>query len=137
MSNNIIKEVKIYTSWFGNVKKLHAAGIVPIGIAVKPPGWYSGHHMKALAPRGDMLRMSPQRYVPEFNAILHKLDPTNVVNRIVAMTAGRPAALLCFEKPGDFCHRRLVAQWLYDNLLITVDEWSDKPQGPPPPTLFD
>lgn len=24
-------------------------------------------------------------------------------------------ALICYEKPSDFCHRHLVAQWLRDN----------------------
>ena len=24
-------------------------------------------------------------------------------------------ALVCYEKPGDFCHRHLVAEWLREN----------------------
>jgi hypothetical protein len=30
--------------------------------------------------------------------------------------------LLCWELPGQFCHRRLVAEWLEKNLLIEVPE---------------
>jgi uncharacterized protein (DUF488 family) len=29
--------------------------------------------------------------------------------------------LLCYEKPGDFCHRHLVADWLTKNGLKTIE----------------
>jgi hypothetical protein len=31
--------------------------------------------------------------------------------------------LLCWEAPGKFCHRRLVAAWLEDALGIDVPEY--------------
>lgn len=31
-------------------------------------------------------------------------------------------ALICYEKPGDFCHRKIVAEWLQD-AGITCQEW--------------
>lgn len=29
--------------------------------------------------------------------------------------AGKKICLICFEKPTDFCHRHLVADWLTKN----------------------
>lgn len=31
-------------------------------------------------------------------------------------------ALVCYEKPSDFCHRHLVAKWLKEN-EYNVEEW--------------
>jgi len=35
---------------------------------------------------------------------------------------GEDAILLCYEGIFQFCHRRLVAKWLEEQLNITVDE---------------
>ena len=35
---------------------------------------------------------------------------------------GKDAILLCGEMPGTFCHRRLVARWLEEELGISVPE---------------
>jgi uncharacterized protein (DUF488 family) len=32
--------------------------------------------------------------------------------------------LLCYEKPGDFCHRHIVAEWLHNNLGVHVEEFN-------------
>ena len=29
---------------------------------------------------------------------------------------------MCWEKSGDFCHRHLVAEWVEENLGITIEE---------------
>lgn len=34
-------------------------------------------------------------------------------------------ALVCYEKPSDFCHRHLVAQWLSQN-GFKCKEWRSK-----------
>ena len=35
---------------------------------------------------------------------------------------GDNAVMLCYEKPGDFCHRHLIADWITKNTGITVEE---------------
>jgi uncharacterized protein (DUF488 family) len=35
---------------------------------------------------------------------------------------GEEAILLCWEEPGEFCHRRLVANWLEEALGISIPE---------------
>ena len=49
--------------------------------------------------------------------ILDKLDPETVYSDL-----GDNAIILCWEKPGKLCHRKLIADWLYDHLRIRVNE---------------
>jgi uncharacterized protein (DUF488 family) len=56
-----------------------------------------------------------KRYTEE---TLSQLDP-----RKVYADLGEDAVLLCHEAAGKFCHRRLVAAWLEDNLGIVVPEY--------------
>jgi hypothetical protein len=60
-------------------------------------------------------------YTRIYNAQLAELSAQKVYNDLIAL-AGPDAVLLCFEDPGKFCHRRLVAKWLEDNLEIEVPE---------------
>jgi hypothetical protein len=40
-----------------------------------------------------------------------------------SQTLGENAVLLCWEKPRDACHRRLVAEWFEHRLGIEVPEF--------------
>lgn len=107
--------MNIYTSYFGKLKAIEKAGILPVSIAVSPPKWYMGPQYRALAPRYDMLRMDSETYLIHFNAILNGLSAEKVLKdlkHISDMNGGKDIALLCFEKPSDLCHRQYVAKWL-------------------------
>lgn len=41
----------------------------------------------------------------------------------IYQTLGENALLLCWEKPGDACHRRFVAEWLEAALGIEIPEY--------------
>ena len=47
----------------------------------------------------------------EIKAIVKKLEPHVKVSE-KADNKDIDIALVCYEKPGDFCHRHLVADWL-------------------------
>jgi uncharacterized protein (DUF488 family) len=100
-------------------------------IALHPSPYYndSGKPYLALAPSKELLTWwnksdkgeeaqakFTKRYTKE---TLSQLDP-----RQVYADLGEDAVLLCFEKPGVFCHRRIVAKWLEDNLGISVPEYT-------------
>ena len=108
--------MKIYTSNFSSVKNLVKQGIVPIGTVIFPPKWYTGLNYQVLAPRPEMLKMSETVYVLKYMEILARLKPEVVIQDLVKLGNGKDVALLCFEKPGDFCHRQLVCKWLNDFL---------------------
>lgn len=52
-----------------------------------------------------------------YQEVLNKLNPQEVAEHL-----GENAILICYEAPGKFCHRRLVAEWLKQNLNIEVEE---------------
>jgi hypothetical protein len=63
--------------------------------------------------------LNEMEYAIEYRRdVLYKLDPVNVAQEL-----GSDTVLLCWEAPGKFCHRRLVAAWLEDALGIDVPEY--------------
>lgn len=103
----------MYTSYFGNMKKLpegynliSISRMCPKGIKVKMYG--------KLAPSAELLRdyksglMAWADYTERYKSeTLSKLDP-----HVVAKELGENAILLCYEKSNDNCHRHIVAEWL-------------------------
>lgn len=113
--------MKIYTGNFGNVKKYNAAGLHPISIAISAR-YFGGDKYRPLNPDRSFMQQGEQIYTPKFAALLSKLDPKKVVADFEEISKGNDVVLLCHEAEGDFCHRRLVADWLRDNLHIEVRE---------------
>ena len=130
----------IYTSYFGQLKKL-PKNYIPITICGKAPEWYKGPQYKKLAPKYDFFMNWKENhdndyYIKCFNEqVLNTLDPhhvyddlydiaENFVNQLpeddirkIHQKNGFPymVALICYEKPNDFCHRHLVAKWFQEN----------------------
>lgn len=118
--------MKIYTSYFANGKKLNMAGLRMIGIALYPPKWFYGTTIRDVAPSYSILKetSSQEEYVNRFkNEILSKVDAKAFVEKLETISKGKDVALCCYEKPDDFCHRHLVAEWLTANLGIEVTEF--------------
>jgi len=120
--------MKVYTSYFANGKKLHEAGIMMIGIALFPPKWFYGVSLQQVAPTYSILHEdTEERYVERFkNEVLAKVDPKEFIENVKTFSKGKDVALCCFEKPGDFCHRHLVADWLNEKLGLGVEEFGVK-----------
>ena len=126
---------KIYTSYWGNAKNIKAAGIMLIGINRYPPKFIKDvTNYAALAPSKELLTaaktdatMTDKKFREIFyKEILSKLNPTEVVNRLLEIGRGRDIAILCYEKPPDFCHRHLVAEWLNVNTGQVIEEFPYK-----------
>lgn len=119
--------MKIYTSYFANMSKLSKEGVMPICIARYAPRWYSGPQYLDVAPTGYMLSAAcnHEEYLKKYDDILKRLVPADVVRSIERISQGRDVALCCYEKPGDFCHRHLLADWLTKN-GYEVKEWESK-----------
>lgn len=107
----------IYTSYFAKLKSL-SDNIVPISICAKAPSWYSGLQYKKLAPKYDFFMKWKENhdndyYIKCFNEqVLDKLDPVKVYWELCNLAQSDEICLICYEKPADFCHRHLVADWL-------------------------
>ena len=119
----------IYTSYFARCNKL-PKGLVPISIARQTPPGYTGLEYKTLAPAWDILSEYKQTkdertYIRQYNYQLFLLSADQVVKELKELAQSNQIILLCYEKPDDFCHRHLVAQWLtehgYDTQEIEFD----------------
>ena len=110
----------IYTSYFAKLSKL-PSNITPIAICGKSPEWYKGIQYKKLAPKWSFFSVWKQThdneyYIKHFNEeVLNTLNVETVIKELYSL-AGKnqdnDIVLICYEKPGDFCHRHLVADWL-------------------------
>lgn len=120
--------MRIYTTYFANLKKI-PSNIIPISICGKAPQGYQGIQYKTLAPKYGFFMEWKQNhdndfYIQHFNAeVLDKLDPAIVLKHLETMSGGQDIVLVCYEKPGDFCHRHLVAKWLNEKLGLDVKEY--------------
>ncbi|MDR1197548.1 MAG: DUF488 domain-containing protein [Prevotellaceae bacterium] len=114
----------IYTSYFTMAKRLEKEGVTPVCIAIGTPKWFSGLNYKAVSPHGFMLSLSEEKYREEYRKILRGLSAEKVVSDIKTITGNaKKVALLCYEKPGEFCHRRMLAYWFEKELGIEVKEY--------------
>ena len=123
----------IYTSYFAKLKSL-PKNVVPISICGKAPAWYKGLQYKKLAPKYDFFMKWKQThdndyYIKCFNKqVLSKLDVSNVIRELIDLipkdSIGKTICLVCYEKPSDFCHRHLVADWLNKN-GFECKEWEN------------
>lgn len=118
----------IYTSYFAKLRKI-PDNIIPIAICAKVPEWYKGLQYKKLAPKYEFFSKWKQNNDNEEfvkcykEQVLDKLDVDNVVKELDYMMLDETntidskvdeichIALICYEKPSDFCHRHIVAEW--------------------------
>jgi hypothetical protein len=102
-------------------------GEMGVAICIYPPIDWTGLRFPSLEPErstfyaikeGAITQQEYERLYREH--VLSKLDPQNIYDMF------RNNVLLCWEDPGEFCHRRIVAKWIEENLGIEVPEWNIK-----------
>ena len=122
------------TGYFAKMKTYTDAGFVPVSIAAKAPSWYKGLEYKKLAPKWEFFnewkngshKGDNDYYIQHFkDEVLAPLKPEDVIHELSELAGVKPhkIILLCYEKPGDFCHRHLVADWLREYREDTRDGW--------------
>lgn len=114
----------IYTSYFANLRNLPKE-IIPVSICGKAPDWYTGAQYKKLAPKYWFFKEWKENHDNDFyiqnfeKEVLNPLDAKKVLWEIAKLLPDdkpvQDIVLLCYEKPADFCHRHLVADWLRKN----------------------
>lgn len=134
----------IYTSYFAKLKDI-PYGYIPISICGKAPDWYTGLQYKKLAPKWEFFKQWKENhdndfYIREFNKqVLNGLNPYQVIDDFIHLLPPQMQelnymtncplwanpniniVLICYEKPDDFCHRHLVANW-FEQYNIHVEE---------------
>jgi len=106
-------------------------GDMGVSICLYPPLDYTGAQFTALAPdrqtffskkAGEIDEIEYEKQYRE--KVLSKLNPKKIYDMF------QRNILLCWESPGEFCHRRIVAQWIFENLGIEIEEWKPGEDDP-------
>lgn len=126
----------MYTGYFAKLKEYKQAGLIPISISGKAPDWYDGLEYKKLAPKWDFFsewkygshKGDNEYYISQFDTkVLKETSVENVLAGLADLSNGEldKVILLCYEKPTDFCHRHLVANWINEHKGENfITEWS-------------
>lgn len=95
-----------------------------VSISRIAPSWYKGRCYEPLAPSIGLVQGYMSGAIDELHftqaykeRVLDTLNPFEVIKDL-----GMSAILLGYAKPGRFCHRLLVAEWLEETLGIKVQE---------------
>lgn len=110
--------MKIYTSYFSNMREITKRHIIPINIALWPPRFFKGKSLRYVAPSRSILKdtKSDEEYIRRYrNEILSNLDIDRLLRDLEILSEGQDVALLCYEKPGDLCHRHLLAEYMNEH----------------------
>jgi len=105
------------TSYFAKYTGHHG-----INIALKQPKNVKFKSYPKLFPKWSFLSKyfkdhNKEEYTKSYHKeVLSKLNPQEVYDELKGCT------LLCWEKSGKFCHRRIVAEWLQKELGVIVPE---------------
>ena len=128
--------MKIYTSYYGNIRNFTKEGITPISISLGLPKFLKAPMTRVflLAPSGNMLGMEYNDYKKKYIAKLDKVDWI-LVKSILENNSKNdsPVALCCYEAlktQGEWCHRTMLAEYINENkqeLFGELTEWK-KPE---------
>ena len=123
--------MNIYTSYFGNIKTLEKDNIMPVAICCYPPCDLNVHNYRLFAPSRDILAncrgnivLYKERFKQEILDILPKDDVLKFIEELSVESNGKDVALCCYEKPGEFCHRHIVAEYLNQNFGLNIVEYT-------------
>lgn len=116
----------IYTSYYAKARYIKDAVLVqvsnsapmPTDYTIRPaiPAWslVAAHKTKRITNE-----QYTERYIADTNfvAVKAKLDAIQAANLY------KDIILLCYEKPGNFCHRHILAEKLNEDYGLNIKEW--------------
>jgi uncharacterized protein YeaO (DUF488 family) len=110
------------TSYFA--KRRAASDPHAVAISRGVPRWFKGRVYDPLRPSWNLVEAAKsgtitfEEYERRYRAeVLDGLDAAAVRREL-----GDDAILLCWERPGAPCHRRIVARWFEERLGMEVGE---------------
>ena len=120
----------IYTGYYAKVKKYKENGLEPVAISGKVPDFFEGTTYPDFAPRYEMFQrwknneITNEGYTKEYRAYLDTLNKEEVEFDFAPYnTEDNNCVLLCYEKPEDFCHRHVLADWLEEKFGWKIKEF--------------
>lgn len=112
--------MKIYISYISKINKAKEKNLVPVFITRYIPKSLNVISIKSLAPSSKLLfdykKSGNQKlFEDDFKIQLSKLEKSEILKELQNISKqndNKDIVLVCYEKPSDFCHRHIVADWL-------------------------
>lgn len=118
----------LFTSYWSNPALRHTDA-VKVSISRGQPRWplpFTYRRATLLAPSRETFRLrSDEAFTEAYLAELEEAGVAKIgamLKRISHEEGGGPLVLLCWEKPGDFCHRSLFSSWWESKTGEPVEE---------------
>lgn len=108
----------LYTSYFAKSANNPKAVSISVGV----PKWYTGRQNRIVAPPWALVDSykrgltTKEDYARIYREQLDKLGEEKV---LCGFQEGD--ILLCWEKPNEFCHRHILAEWLKERGHIVTE----------------
>jgi hypothetical protein len=131
------KPMELYTSYWQN-SDLVGLDVIPVGISRGVPRGtmakglpYRYKRLMDLAPPRDLFEhwvagtIGPDEYTRVYRSYLDSLGSEEVMAWLEKKSAdngGKPLVLLCWCSPGEFCHRRVWAEWYLEKTGREIPE---------------
>jgi uncharacterized protein (DUF488 family) len=125
--------VKLYTSFWAN-RELADVDAQIVSISRGEPRWrlpFAYRRLRELAPGDEAWRQKGRESFEEtYRAQLEEIGAAAILERLERIGGARPVVMLCWEKPGEFCHRRVLADFLRARAGVELPELApgDLPQ---------
>ena len=125
----------MYTSYYGMRRYFpDKSKLVSISTDGGRAKRFKGRTFPALAPPSNLLSFYHKHKNQEFYA---KTFQEKILDKMcaydIAQELGDGTILLCYEKPNEFCHRHIVADWLRQHGRIEIEEFVPPPEKPKKP----
>lgn len=126
--------MKIYTGYFAKTKEYEKLGLFPVSIALKTPAFFKNPNFGGCCgPTESILYEiknggSKERYIQRYKdeVLVIWKNPQILIDRLCYVSEGKDVVLCCYEKPNDFCHRHLLAEFLNEKLGLDIKEYEFK-----------
>ena len=120
--------MQVYTSCFKFAKSLDESKFFVVSISRFPPRGFKCYKCYEFAPPADLLRMfknglSRRHYSVRYrHVVLESIDVHKVFEDLAVKACGRDIVLCCFEPAFDFCHRRVLADYVKEEWGYFIKE---------------
>ena len=114
-------ETSSFFGYRGEGQRISIARAMPRGLVLPV---YS-----PLAPGVWFKEADVGKYRKLYFAQLAQLDPVKVLADLRELAGEKHPVMCCWEtlkRPGEFCHRRMVAEWLWEEVKINAEEFGTR-----------
>jgi len=104
-----------------------------LGISYSSPQWFAGCRLPLLAPEWSMVDsirkglMTEKEYTVNYiNLIKSRRSSGKLSAEMIYYLLPENSILLCYESPNEFCHRRILAEWIKIETGFIIPEWKNE-----------